>query len=97
KGKNKDEIITYFADTYGEQMLGTPRPTGFNQAALLMPLAAVALGMIPIGLALSRRKKNTVSVPLASQSTTENSTNNSAAAAPPEDPRVAAALRDYDF
>ena len=43
QGRSKEQVITYFADTYGEHMLGNPRPRGFNRTALLMPLLAVTL------------------------------------------------------
>jgi cytochrome c-type biogenesis protein CcmH len=100
KGKTKQQVIDYFAETYGEQMLGTPRPQGFNQAALIIPAVAVLLGALPLGLILTRRKKvasHPVAQTRASDAKAADGQAPTADAQPEEDPRIAAALRDADF
>ena len=90
RGRTKAEIVNWFGDTYGEHLLGNPR----SQWAAAVPLGAIALGLLPLGLLLrSRRPKRTG---------TSASTSRRAARARPEEAkaeeeRVAAALRDFDY
>jgi cytochrome c-type biogenesis protein CcmH/NrfF len=96
QGRSKEQVMTYFADTYGEHMLGNPRPRGFNRTAVLMPLLAVALGAIPLALVMrSRRQGSSMQPPAPTLQQTAGSAMPAKSA--PEDPRVAAALRDFDF
>lgn len=90
EGKNREEILTYFADTYGEHMLGNPRPQGFNKTAMLLPAIAAFLGLIPLSIILSHRRKNRTAAPRVSGPAAGNEP-------VAEDPRVAAALKDFDF
>ena len=86
QGKSKAQVISYMATTYGGHMLGNPSATGFNRSALLMPALAVLLGIVPLGLALARRKTVKRGTPK----------NDEPPLATPEDERVSAALRDLD-
>jgi cytochrome c-type biogenesis protein CcmH len=43
-GKDRDGILTYFADKYGEKILSAPTTTGFNIAAWVTPFIALFLG-----------------------------------------------------
>ncbi|MBI2865454.1 MAG: cytochrome c-type biogenesis protein CcmH [Chloroflexi bacterium] len=45
EGRGKDEIIKYFVDSYGEQVLAAPTKQGFNLTAWLMPFAVLAAGV----------------------------------------------------
>lgn len=90
EGKTRQEILTYFANTYGEHMLGNPRPQGFNRTAVLLPGLVALLGLIPLSLILSHRRKATAAAPNAGGQPRSNEP-------AVEDPRVAAALKDYDF
>jgi cytochrome c-type biogenesis protein CcmH/NrfF len=96
QGHSKEQIITYFADTYGEHMLGNPRPRGFNRTAVLMPLLAVALGAIPLALVMRSRRQVPATEP-ASSSAQETAEPSAPVKSAPEDPRVTAALREFDF
>jgi cytochrome c-type biogenesis protein CcmH len=43
-GKTKDEILDNFVSIYGEQVLATPRKSGFGLTAWVAPFLAVAAG-----------------------------------------------------
>ncbi|HVF84453.1 MAG TPA: cytochrome c-type biogenesis protein CcmH, partial [Abditibacteriaceae bacterium] len=87
KGQGKFEVINYFADNYGEHMLGSPRSQGFGRLAMILPPLALVLGLIPLAFALRSRRS----------SHRKNSDSNVNVAPKTEDPRVAQALRDFDF
>lgn len=85
QGQTKEQILNYFASTYGEHLLSNPR----NWAAAGIPYLTVLFGLVPLALVLRSRQskpKNHATPPV--QSTL---------AAPKEDPRVEEALRDYDY
>lgn len=99
EGKTKQEILDHFADTYGEHLLGNPR----TPVATVVPFAVVLLGLIPLAImarsAYHQRKQK-------SQRPVENKRAKAPAKASTsqkhepgeiEDPRVAAALRDFDY
>ena len=92
QGKTKAQILDHFADTYGEQLLGNPRPRGIGRLAPLMPLLALFIGLIPVGFLLRRRK-----VAQSRQSIVAPSGDSKAVDAAPDDPRLAEALRDFDY
>jgi cytochrome c-type biogenesis protein CcmH/NrfF len=54
QGKDKQAILAYFSEKYGEKILSSPTTVGFNIVAWIMPFALVALGGIIIGVALLR-------------------------------------------
>lgn len=87
KGQDKFQVINYFAENYGEHMLGSPRSQGFGRMATLIPPIALILGLIPVALALRSRRSSRRS----------GSASDVKAAPKTEDPRVAQALRDFDF
>ncbi len=103
QGQSKTQIINYFADTYGEHMLGNPRPQGFGQMAFALPALAVLLGIVPLALTLRSRRKTGQAGgnerPAGARSKAARKAGSSAPAtlAAADDARVAAALRDYDF
>jgi cytochrome c-type biogenesis protein CcmH len=43
-GKSRDEILDHYVSEYGERILATPRPRGFNVMAYVLPWAALILG-----------------------------------------------------
>jgi cytochrome c-type biogenesis protein CcmH len=43
-GKSRDEILDSYVSEYGERILATPRPRGFNALAYVLPWAALILG-----------------------------------------------------
>lgn len=54
QGETEEEIINYFVANYGEQVLASPPPRGFNLAAWLMPGAAFGLGLAWLGRQMRR-------------------------------------------
>lgn len=44
-GKSEQEVLAYFAAHYGDQILLTPPPRGFNLLAWLMPVAMLLAGL----------------------------------------------------
>jgi cytochrome c-type biogenesis protein CcmH len=44
EGKSRDEIMDFYVAKYGERILATPRPQGFNVLAYILPWAALLLG-----------------------------------------------------
>ncbi|HEX8235613.1 MAG TPA: cytochrome c-type biogenesis protein CcmH [Abditibacteriaceae bacterium] len=96
QGKTAVEIVNYFGDTQGEYMLATPRATGFGIAAYMLPALFVMLSLVPLGLVLRSRRKEHIVVDGATLC--DNVAERTSTQKPPaDDPRVAAALRDYDF
>jgi cytochrome c-type biogenesis protein CcmH/NrfF len=96
QGRSKEQVITYFADTYGEHMLGNPRPRGFNRTALLMPLLVVAFGVVPLAFVLRSRRQGTTTEP-APATARQTADHAMPMQSTHEDPRVTAALREFDF
>ncbi len=47
-GKTKEEILDHFVSIYGEQVLATPRKSGFSLTAWVAPFLAVAAGGIVV-------------------------------------------------
>ena len=45
QGKSEQQILQYFAAHYGNQILLTPSPQGFNLLAWLMPVAMLLIGL----------------------------------------------------
>ena len=45
QGKSEQEVLNYFAAHYGEQILLTPQPQGFNLLAWLMPVLMLLFGL----------------------------------------------------
>ena len=84
QGHDKEQILNHFAETYGEHLLGAPR----SPAAVGVPLLVVLLGLVPLAFVL-RSKPHRTLAPQSDLIATKQTPN--------EDPRVAAALRDYDF
>lgn len=90
QGKSKDEVINAFADKHGEHMLGNPRPHGIGLIAPIVPWAGTLLGLLLVMLILrqaTRRKR------LAPSPATAGAANQPV----PEDPRLSAALHDFDY
>lgn len=45
EGKSEQQVLHYFADHYGDQILLTPPQQGFNLLAWIMPVAIFLLGL----------------------------------------------------
>ena len=94
KGQSAAQVINFIADNKGEHMLASPRSKGFGVAAYALPPLFAALSLIPLALVLRSRRRKTPEQNISATQNSEPSTDNSAAA---DDPRVAAALRNFDF
>ncbi|MBI2845278.1 MAG: cytochrome c-type biogenesis protein CcmH [Chloroflexi bacterium] len=67
-GETREEIIQYFVDQYGEQVLNAPRPQGFNWLVWILPFLALGAGGIWVALILRNLVKRRQE---AAESTTE--------------------------
>lgn len=56
-GKSKDEVLAYFVSSYGESILASPPPKGFNWLLWLLPGVGIILGGIGITLFLFKAQK----------------------------------------
>jgi len=56
-GKEKEAILAYFADKYGEKILSSPTTTGFNLTAWVMPFFALSLGAVFVVFTLLRWRR----------------------------------------
>ncbi len=53
-GKDKDTILTYFADKYGEKILSSPTTSGFNVMAWVTPFLVLGIAAVLLTLMLAR-------------------------------------------
>jgi cytochrome c-type biogenesis protein CcmH len=54
-GKSKQEILDYYVSEYGERILASPRPRGFNLLAYVLPWAFLLAGAITLVIFLKKR------------------------------------------
>lgn len=101
QGKSKDEVLTQFAATYGDDILGDPPARGFAKYAAWMPFIAAACGLLPIAciLILSGRRRKARRAAAATTAASTAAKNTPASATPPatNDPLLQQALRDFDY
>jgi cytochrome c-type biogenesis protein CcmH len=97
EGKTKDQVMTQFAATYGDDILGDPPARGFAKYAAWMPFIAAACGLLPIACILilsgRRRKARRTTAAAAIAKTTPTP----AASPATDDPLLRQALRDFDY
>ena len=48
EGKERDEILAFFVDRYGQDILGAPPKSGANLVAWLAPIAGVAAAVVAV-------------------------------------------------
>lgn len=53
-GENREQVIQYFVDRYGEWILLAPRRSGFNLLVWVLPVVAVVVGLGIVALLLRR-------------------------------------------
>jgi cytochrome c-type biogenesis protein CcmH len=53
-GESAEQIVAYFVERYGPEVLATPPREGFNQALWWGPLAILAVGAAAVGTTLRR-------------------------------------------
>lgn len=88
QGRTTPQILDTFADKYGEHMLASPRNKGIGRTAIAVPFVLLGLGLIPVIGALRRRQ---VAPAQPAQRKNKSKGDDS------EDPRLSAALQDFDF
>ena len=54
QGQSETEIIQFFVDQYGEQVLASPPKRGFNLVAWVLPFAAILAGGVVVYVALRK-------------------------------------------
>lgn len=59
KGRTDDEILTYFADRYGQRVLLNPSGEGIGAVVWVLPVVVVGVGLLGVGFnfAASRRRR----------------------------------------
>jgi cytochrome c-type biogenesis protein CcmH len=53
-GKSKQEILDYYVAEYGERILASPRPHGFNLLAYILPVTSLLTGLVVIAVFLRK-------------------------------------------
>jgi cytochrome c-type biogenesis protein CcmH len=53
-GDTPEQVVHYFVDKYGEWILLSPAPHGFNLVVWLAPALAVLVGLVAVALLLRR-------------------------------------------
>jgi cytochrome c-type biogenesis protein CcmH len=64
-GDSPADVQRYFVDRYGEWILLSPPPRGFNLLVWLVPLAAVVVGLVAVGAVVWRWTRRRRAVPVA--------------------------------
>jgi cytochrome c-type biogenesis protein CcmH len=54
-GKSKQEILDHYVSMYGERILASPRPRGFNLLAYVLPFVFLLAGMTIVVMFLKKR------------------------------------------
>ncbi len=53
-GKDREEILKYFANKYGEKILSSPTTKGFNLFAWVTPFVLLGIGGLVVGMTVMR-------------------------------------------
>jgi cytochrome c-type biogenesis protein CcmH len=62
-GDRPDQVVAYFVDKYGEWILLSPRPQGFNLLVWVVPFAAIAAGLVGVVLLMRRWSRRSAMAP----------------------------------
>lgn len=62
-GQSPDQVVAYFVEKYGEWILLTPRPTGFNLLVWVVPFAGIGVGLAGIAVLLRRWRRRSAAAP----------------------------------
>jgi cytochrome c-type biogenesis protein CcmH/NrfF len=65
EGKDRQAILAYFSDKYGEKILSSPTTVGFNLVAWVAPFVVIGLGGVFLGVTLKRWSRRRPTVPEA--------------------------------
>jgi cytochrome c-type biogenesis protein CcmH len=55
--KSKQEILDYYVTAYGERILASPRPRGFNLLAYILPWTSLPVGAAALAIHLKKRTR----------------------------------------
>ena len=98
EGRTRQEVLDYFVDRYGADILAAPPKSGTNLVAWILPIVGVAAGLLGVFLVIRAMTRAQRSVPLPSRG--RPSTGSGAANAPepqgPDDPDLAPYLEIAD-
>jgi cytochrome c-type biogenesis protein CcmH len=62
-GETPEQVVQFFVERYGEWILLSPRPQGFNLLVWLGPVVAVAVGLAVVGVLLARWTRRRAGAP----------------------------------
>lgn len=103
EGRTRQEVLDYFVDRYGADILAAPPKSGTNLVAWILPIVGVAAGLVGVFLVIRAMTRAQRSVPLTSRTSlrqAQDSTGSGAAAAQepqgPDDPDLAPYLEIAD-
>ncbi len=71
-GATETEILDSFVAKYGERILAAPKPQGFNWLAYVLPIVALAAGLVVVAFTLHRRQPRPVEPSAVSPETASN-------------------------
>lgn len=54
EGQNRQQILAYFSEQYGETVLSAPTKEGFNLTAWIFPFVAIVVGAVIVYIVLTR-------------------------------------------
>lgn len=57
-GWTEEQVMAYFVEQYGERVLAEPERSGFTSLVWILPVVAVALGLLVAGQALRNWQRN---------------------------------------
>ncbi|MDF2440964.1 MAG: cytochrome c-type biosis protein CcmH [Abditibacteriota bacterium] len=93
ENKTQDEILTFFSTTYGAHMLGIPPNEGLGKLASWVPYGVVALALLPVFFfSRARRGRGQMAQPAGARARGAKGKGPAV-----EDPRLAAALKEFDY
>ena len=73
EGQTREEILDYFADRYGQSVIGAPPKSGINLVAWVLPPVAVVAALLIGGLSLRSMTRNRHNTPAPGASVTDTS------------------------
>lgn len=103
EGRTRQEVLDYFVDRYGADILAAPPKSGTNLVAWILPIVGVAAGLLGVFLVIRAMTRAQRSVPLPSraslrqaQDSTGSGTANAQEPQAPDNPKLAPYLEIAD-
>jgi len=66
-GQSPEQVVAYFVEKYGEWILLTPRPAGFNLLVWVVPFAATVAGLAGVVVLMRRWSRRSAAAPPATE------------------------------